>query len=387
MNICLITGIFPPDIGGPATYVSRLAAALYAQEHRVCVVTLGDAAADTPFPVRRVSRRTPWALRLPLVCLLLLRAGWRSQVWYINGLELPSVLMGKLLQKRMIMKIVGDYAWERAMNRGATGDPIDAFQQQPQIRSVAWHKTLRAWLTRQAECVITPSAYLKGLVVGWGVSAERVRVIYNALEPLPAEPGARDDARRQFGFRDDERIVVTVGRLVAWKGVDRLIRAIAGLDESVRLVIVGDGPEKNKLTELAGALSVAHRIQFVGKAARRTTLAYLRAADLFVLNTGYEGFSHVLLEALQVGAPVITTTAGGNPELITHQENGLLIRPCPAAQDEAGNIAELRNQIERVLRDANLRQTLIEGGNRAIRRYTWDRLLDQTRDVLCGHEC
>ena len=95
---------------------------------KVCVITQGDDITEYAFPVKRIPRTYPLPVRFVLLFLTLLRYSWRSDVWYINGLELPAVLAGKLLRKRMIMKIVGDYAWERAMNSGLTDDSIDDFR-------------------------------------------------------------------------------------------------------------------------------------------------------------------------------------------------------------------------------------------------------------------
>lgn len=377
MNICLITGIFPPDIGGPATYVSRLAHSLTQQGHDVCVITLGDDETSYHFPVYRVSRVYPWPVRLGLVFLLLLRYGWSRKLWYINGLELPAVLAGKLLRKRMVMKIVGDYAWERAVNNGATSDLIDAFQRNRQCRKVELHKALRAWYTKQVDTVITPSRYLKSIVCGWGVPETRIQVIYNAVEPVPEDLEPRSTVRERLGFAEDDRLVVTSARLVPWKGIDSLLQAVARLDESVKLLVIGDGPEKNKLTDLAMHLSVTRRVRFFGKLKRYDALAYIKAADVFVLNTQYEGFSHVLLEAMTIGIPVITTPVCGNPELVHHEQNGLLV--------EQDNVEEVVTQIARALHDNALRERLIQGGRKAVQQYSWELLIRQTMEVLCDY--
>ncbi|GAK57888.1 1,2-diacylglycerol 3-glucosyltransferase [Candidatus Vecturithrix granuli] len=373
-NICLITGIFPPDIGGPATYVSRLATSLHQQGHKVCVVTLGDAQQPFSFPVRRVSRHLPLPLRLLSLFFTLLRYGRSHCIWYINGLELPAVLAGKLLRKRLVMKIVGDYAWERSMNAGLTTDGIDDFQVKTQGRQVELHKNVRAWLARQADKTITPSRYLKTLVHGWGVPEHRIQVIYNAVEFCSENLPPKAEIRAQLGVSSEDHLLITVGRLVAWKGIHQLIQLLPQLEESVKLLIVGDGPEKNRLTELAQNLSVCHRARFLGKVSRNQGFAYMKASDVFVLNTAYEGFSHVLLEAMMLGIPVITTSVCGNPELVITEKNGILV--------QHGNIAELQEQLERVLYDSELRKRLIDEGKCTIQRFSWKTLLRETLQAL-----
>lgn len=374
MNICLITGIFPPDIGGPATYVSRLAQSLHQENHHVTVITLGDERLDFPFPVKRVSRRSPLPLRLLRIFLTLLHHGWRNDVWYINGLELPAVVAGKLLRKRLVMKIVGDYAWERAMNMGLTSDSIDNFQQRVQQSHIEFHKRLRAWLARQVEQIITPSQYLKALVAGWGVPQERIQVIYNAIEPLPADLRTRAEIRQELEMHQDDQIIITVGRLVKWKGVESLIQLLPQLDNAVKLLIVGDGPEKNKLTELAEHFNVTRRVKFTGACPRKHVLELLRAADVFVLNTGYEGFSHILLEAMMTGTPVITTSVCGNPELVEHQQNGLLVNP--------GDLTEIFQAIASLLHNRTRQEHYTLKGEQTVRQFSWERLLRETTQIL-----
>jgi glycosyltransferase involved in cell wall biosynthesis len=380
MRICLITGIFPPDVGGPATYVSKLALALHASQHQVCVITLGDKQLPHPFLVKRVSRSYPWPGRLFLILLELLWHGWRSDVWYVNGLELPAILAGKLLRKRLVMKVVSDYAWERAGNQGLTTDTVQEFQTKKQHWKVEWHKTLRAWLTRQVETVITPSQHVKRLVCGWGIPDERVKVIYNAVDVSPESPGIQAEIRKQLGLPEQVFLVITVGRLIPLKGIDQLMLAIARLRETakkeanIQLLIVGDGPEKQNLIACAQTLCATAWVHILGHVAHQRVLSYMRAADLFVLNSSTEGFSHVLLEAMMAGIPVIATAVGGNPELITHQENGILIAH--------GNLDELQSQIARVWSDEVFRTQLVQRATHQVQQYSWDRLCQQTMDIL-----
>ena len=374
MNICIITGIFPPDIGGPATYVSRLAGALLGEGHGVSVVTLGDDSLDFPFPVLRISRRLPLPVRLLKLFFVLVREGRSADVWYINGLELPAVLAGKLLRKRLVMKVVGDYAWERAMNHALTSDLIDEFQEKSQQWKVEAHKRLRAWLAKQVDTLITPSRYLKQLVQRWGVPGERIQVIYNAVEEPVEDLVSPQDIRKELELSERDRVLVTIGRLVSWKGVDQLLKLLPQLDPEVKLLVVGDGPERNSLTKLTEDLKLSSRVKFVGKASRYRALSYIKASDVFVLNTAYEGFSHVLLEAMMLGAPVLTTSVCGNPELITTGKNGLLV--------EYGNLVDLKTQLIRLLENYELQQRFIYAGKHSLQQFTWDKLLSETCHIL-----
>ena len=134
-----------------------------------------------------LSRSIPVLPRQGLILLRLLsQAAWADLI-YINGLELPAVLAARLNRKPSILKIVGDYAWERARLRGLTGLDIGPFQTATLGLSLAWQRRLRSFYTRAAGMVVTPSRYLAGLVAGWGVPENRIGVILNGLTPLPAQ--------------------------------------------------------------------------------------------------------------------------------------------------------------------------------------------------------
>ncbi len=380
MNVCLITGIFPPDIGGPATYVERFAHTLHEHHHQVCVITLGDDNKKYAFPVRRLSRSYPLVLRLFLLFWTLLRQARTYDVWYINGVELPAVLAGKLLRKRMVMKVVSDYAWERAGNQGLTSDSVYEFQHKPQHWKVELHKRLRSWMSRQVHTVITPSLHVKRLVCGWGVPESRAHLVYNAVEPVKLPLGTRQETRKKLGLPVNASIVVTVGRLIPIKRIDGLLRVFADLLEQqgeqsdLSLFVIGDGPEKNNLTELTRALNVTAHVRFIGQIEQQAVYAYLHAADVFVLNSSIEGFPHVVLEAMLVGTPVIATKVGGTPELVVHEQNGLLI--------SAGNSGELRLQLSRMLNDVDLQQRCIQEGYQTARGFSWDQLFQRTVELL-----
>lgn len=350
MRICISTGIFPPDIGGPATYVPAIAAALSERGHTVSAVTLSDSLSDNnsyyPFAVHRIRRAQPKWWRLPQTIWAILRCARHADVVLANGLFIESALAARLIRRPLVMKVVGDWAWERAVSRNWVTGTIDEFQSRTYDLKVEALKTLRALVSRQAVAVITPSRYLQRVVMGWGVRSGRLHVIHNA-EAAP--PVAQRGALTPF----QGRTVVTVGRLVPWKGFDRVLRVVAGLPQ-VRLLIVGDGPERASLESIAGNLDLKDRVIFAGQVSKDRVLSYLRAGDVFVLNSTYEGLPHVVLEAMHAGVAVIATDVGGTGELVKHGINGLLIRP----DDDAG----LRMALQRMLADPEKRARLAEAG-------------------------
>jgi len=122
MKVLVITGIFPPDIGGPATYVPQIAKGLSERGHEVTVLTLSDRLShddkNYPFQVVRLRRGMfkPW--RVVQTVKTILRLGQGADVLFVNSLALEAVLANKVLCKPLVMKVVGDLAWERTTTFG-----------------------------------------------------------------------------------------------------------------------------------------------------------------------------------------------------------------------------------------------------------------------------
>jgi glycosyltransferase involved in cell wall biosynthesis len=356
VRILIVTGIFPPDIGGPATYVPQIAEGLAQRGHAVTVVTLSDRLdhedGGYPFRVIRLPRRAfrPW--RMGRTVLVLLRLGRRADVLFVNGLALESALANFVLRKPLVMKVVGDLAWERATGWGWTADDFETFQRRRYGLRIELLKALRSWWTRRADRVIVPSRYLARGVAGWGVPAEKIVVIYNAVEsPDGVEP-------LSIPLKTPVK-AVTVGRLVPWKQVDGLIEALNEIPE-LGLVVVGDGPERPRLERIAQELGVSGRVYFAGQRSKRETLSLMAACDLFVLNSTYEGLPHTVLEAMALGLPVIATAVGGTPEVVRDGETGLLIH--------SGNRA-LEKTLYALVTDEKTRRRLGEKSKKWVREH------------------
>jgi glycosyltransferase involved in cell wall biosynthesis len=347
MNVLIVTGIFPPDAGGPATYVSTVAKALAGRGHRVTVVTTTERAAagdgDRPYRLRRVNRYRVRPAGRAAVVATLIREGRRADVVFANGLYPETVLANAALRKPLLFKVVGDWVWERAVNRGWTRESFAQFQRTSHRGRMGVLVRLRDACLRRAAVVVTPSRYLAGVLTDWGVPERRVRLIPNAVEPREAPPGLCVWPGTRFRL-------ITIGRLVAWKNVDHTMAVLSHLGSQVGLVVVGDGPEERRLVALARRLGIEDRVWFTGRVPLERVFGLLRAADVLVLNSTYEGLPHVVLEAMWAGVPVIATGVGGTAELIEHGVTGLLV---PPADDGA-----LRGAIQRLLADSAGRRTL-----------------------------
>ena len=370
LRVFIITGIFPPDIGGPASYVPHIAAALAGRGHAITVLTLSDRLdhddSQYGFRVVRLPRRLSKAWRYLRTVSEIIRLGHDTDVLFVNGLAIEAVLANLWLGKPMIQKVVGDFAWQHATNRGWVQDGFEAFQKQRYSLKVEGVKALRAWWTRRASRVIVPSRHLAGWVMQWGVPEEKMAVIYNAVEPLEGIRPAVVPLETPFK-------VVTVGRLVSLKRVDKVIEALVSCP-SVGLVIVGDGPERKRLEEVAQRLGVANRVYFAGQKSQAETIRLMAACDIFVLNSIHEGFPYVVLEAMSVGLPVVATAVGGIPEVVCDRENGRLIA---SADDDA-----LMQALSQLMFFPGERQRLARGSHKTVAQFGFRSLVEATEAVL-----
>ncbi|MBZ0294422.1 MAG: glycosyltransferase family 4 protein [Anaerolineae bacterium] len=321
-QLLIATGIFHPESGGPATYLYELLPRLQALAWQIQVLTYGHASSHNyPYPVQRIPRRAfpRRQLDYALAARPLLR---NADLIYQHTLALP--LVG--VHSPRIIKIVGDQAWERTIRQGwiPPSEDIDLFQTKSYSGFTAIQQALRSREVRRMDGVIVPSHYLKRMVVGWGVNPDKVQVIYNAMPPETGELDATQAEARARLALDAGPLLLTAARLNPWKGVDHLLQALSAVPD-VRLLVAGDGPERPRLESLAEQLQLTARVTFLGHVPREQLAHYRKAADYFVLYSGYEGLSHAILESLNSGTPVIASDKGGNPEVITHGVNGLLV--------------------------------------------------------------
>jgi glycosyltransferase involved in cell wall biosynthesis len=381
-SILITTGIFAPDIGGPASYARALGTRLAAQGIQVTVLTYSSVTSHAgdkalPFKVCRVWKGIPWGIRHTLFFFrTLILARHADGILCLNAATAgyTAGVAAGLLKKPFIVRIAGDGAWEIAAQTGATFLLIDDFQKSERRGRIARLHRMQVWTCQKADAVIVPSQYLGGLVAGWGVSEEKINVIYNGVD-VPVVSMSKEDARRTLGIQGN--VILSAGRLVPWKGFRMLIKLMPQLlqiNQFFRLVIVGDGPDMPMLKTVVRTLGLERKVIFAGRVDGATLARYLSAADMFVLNTGYEGFSHQVLEAMQAGVPVVTTQVGGNREVIVQGENGLMVR-----YNDEFNLLEA---IKTVWREADLRERMVANGRHTVAAFSIEKMFERTHALL-----
>ncbi len=355
MKIVIASGIYPPDSGGPATYSQLIAREFSDQGIEVDLICYGDKYEENDkyekFRIIRILRKQNTLKRYLNYFKNLFKLAKNADIIYAQGplsAGLPAMLISKILKKKFIIKIVGDYAWEQYQNeetrnkKQETIDLIDEFQNKKYDWKTELRRKIQKKVVGSAGKVIVPSEYLKKIVVGWGINADKIIVIYNAFR------GVEDVAPEKL----EGDVIISAGRPEPWKGFDTLKEILPDLlkeNPNFRLIIETKMPHKELMARFKGG-------------------------DIFVLNTGYEGLSHLLLEAMACGLPIITTSVCGNPEVIENEFNGLLVRYNDKEQ--------LKNAILRLWKDEDLRKKFIENGYKKLKQFELKRMINETIKAL-----
>jgi glycosyltransferase involved in cell wall biosynthesis len=212
------------------------------------------------------------------------------------------------------------------------------------------HAVLRFWirrLLRRATAVVAQSTD----------TIENVREFYDGALPVVRiplgirQPPAGVADRAAFGFEQSDSLLVTLGRLVPRKAVDRLIAIFARMAKpSARLLILGSGPEEPALRRQARMSCVAERIHFFGQVSDVDKFRILRMCDVFVSTSQHEGFGLTFVEAMTCGLPIVCYDCGGQTDFLETGRTGLVLE----LNDENAFLAAC----EALMRDRNLRSTL-----------------------------
>ncbi len=375
MRVVVVSGIWPPDVGGPASHAPALAEALIAAGHGVEVVTTADdEPATRPYPVRWVSRGRPAPVRHLAVVREVRRAARAADRVYATTMVRRAALGAALAGRPLVVKLVADEAFERERRSGRFDGTLEEFQRHAGGLRLRLLRATRTAALRRARTVVVPSAYLREIAVGWGLDPTRVVVVPNPAPELPRLP-SRDEARTALGVAGPALGVA--GRLTAQKALEDALAAVAAV-EGVELLVLADGPERGALERRAASLGIAGRVPFHGAGARADVLTLFRAVDAALITSAWENLPHTLLEALAVGTPVIATRVGGIPEIVVDKENGLL---APVHDVEAIEAA-----IRRLVADDALRGALARAAAASVEELAEPRILQRIVEAIVGED-
>lgn len=345
MKVLLTSGIYPPDIGGPATFIPELAQSLVDKNHLVDVITLGEiSAADTSnnWRLHRIARNRKM-LRIPKTIYKIYNESKHCNVIFANGLFIEVALAIMLRRRRIkgVAKIVGDPVWERAVNNKSTDLSLNDFDNRRKfVIKFAIQRFVFNWAFGKFDTLICPSQELSEVVSRWLPNRE-IKIIQN---------GTECQLFNQKRIEITKYDIILVSRLVKWKNIDIVLNTFE--NSEYRIGIIGSGPEEFELKNLAKSKSL--KVEFLGTLSSEEVNEKLSVSKLFILYSSYEGLSYALIEAMAHGLAVVASNNKGNANVISNNIDGILV--------PLDNPGRLRSAVDELLKDD---RKLIELGNNA----------------------
>ena len=350
MRVLVTVGIFPPDIGGPATFVPKIAK--YFQDelnYEIEILTLSDNKnlnINDDFSVKRIDRNLPIIYRWLKTIFTIYKLGKNKDLIFVNGLGTEATVANIFLKKKIIRKIVGDPVWERAYSKAKISESFDEFQVKNYGFSISLQKKVRSFSIKKSDIVVTPSQHLKNFILNLGFK-NKIEIINNGVF-IPEE--------NTNIFTNDQINITIVSRLVSHKNIEKIIKAISDLNSPlINLNIIGDGPELNQLQKISLESNNKDNIIFHGKLNRDEINHIFLNSDIYIQASNYEGLPHSLLEAMSYGIPVLCTPVGECKEILGNEDRGYIL-DLPVSKNN------IKSKISEIIGEKNIANKKSEKG-------------------------
>jgi len=244
-------------------------------------------------------------------------------------------------------------------------------------------KMIISHLAYKTDCITTPSASMKELIEGYGIK-NRIEVIPNAIHLISFREDdelKRIKIKKKYNLKEDDKIILFVGRVASEKSIDKIIKALAIIKkrstDKEKLLIVGNGPAMDELKQLARTLKLEKDVIFAGAVSYEEIMHYYKMAYVFTITSTTETFGIVTIEALASGVPVLAVKAPGAVDILTDGLDGMLV------DDDVEKFADA---LEKIIREPELRGKLSKGALKTSKKYSIDtiseRMLNLYREVI-----
>lgn len=229
---------------------------------------------------------------------------------------------------------------------------------------------LRRLVYNKAKVCIAASSKIKEYFES--INCQNIVIIPNGINLKRFQNLDRERNRKKLGLKD-EFTIITVARLEKVKGIKYLIKALALLNDKYKLLIIGNGTERENLKSLVKKLKLKNKVSFLGQVPNKKVPKYLSIADCFVLPSLKEGFGIVVLEAMASEVPVVATRVGGIVDIIEHNRTGFLFEPKNSKQI-ADSLLKIHSQPETA-------KYLAENAFAELGKYDWRRIAEKVYDI------
>lgn len=380
MKILIYTHEFPPFLGGLATTSNKLSKGMAESEMDVLVLAPAysseDRNVDNKLPCRVI--RIPglgkkWVKKIPFLQTML---GWIYLLKTINHENPDSVLF--ITEEAEVVGGLLPYFNFNPIVRIAGSGITTCFYGKNFFKRLLRFPMKR--LYDNASLIIAVSNNTKELINGVGVSKEKIEVVYNGVEDymLSSEPneGAIKELRDKFGIEGNDKVLITIARVLPRKGQDTVIKALpAVLDEypDVKYIVVGEGRYRQNFSDLANDISVSNNVIFTGGVTHNETINFFDMADIFIMpnrdwNNKIEGLPNALIEASARSKPLIAGDHGGSKEAVINHKTGLLVNP--------ESVEDVAQAILSILQDEQLASNMGKlGRENIIKKHTEDGMI------------
>ena len=315
-GIVVAAAIFPPDIGGPATFVNNLGKRLIEKSMKVTIVTYSDVEKmdedDLAYQIVRIPRRLPFVLRHFEYLFWLFLASVNHDLIYaqdITSAGFPALLVKKILGKKMIMRVGGDLLWERYAESGRTTLSMNDFYKSGIYKNKIIFKIGKRVLDNCERIFVTAENLRKIYIKYYGIDAKKIEVLHNPLSNFKDFPVFISNDKVEH----PEKIILFAGRFVKYKNIHKLIDAFLEIYEEIKpakLVLIGDGPEvaslRLKIRNQAGS-----RALLLDKLPHDELFRHMGNANLCVSSATTEYNPNFILECLSLGKKVLLNEDNG----------------------------------------------------------------------------
>ncbi len=237
------------------------------------------------------------------------------------------------------------------------------------------HEVIDRWVRKKFDKVVVVSDGLKNRMLDQGYCLDKLKLIYNGIDEPKIKIFASNQIREKFKIDRNAKIVCSVGRLSAEKGMDFFLKVASLVIKNIPetfFVISGDGPQRRDLYIYAQELGIKDKICFTGYV--KNIYEILEQIDIFVQSSLWEGFGLALIEAMAMAKAVVTTDVGIAPEIIKSGTNGVMVK--------SGEETQMAEAIEKLIRNDNQIRQMGESARRLIlERFTIDKMASDYAQV------
>ncbi len=386
MDICIVTGKYPPLEGGPSSLSYGLARKLVTLGNVVTIITFHPNFKMTyeinerltvlrlPQPKLRIEKAfNPISFSFKVLFLylglLILKPLKRFKI--IDAMDhslagIPSVIFAFFAQVPLVMRFPADLLFHVVNERGWKKSSLKS-------RMVLILQKLILQLVKR---IIATNTYVVQLLRDYGVPNEKIIVIPYAVDTNRFHvPQKKEKKKQKLGFKENHILILSTCRLSPLKKLDDLIIAFAEIclliKKDLYLLIAGSGPDLERLKSISDTVGINNHIIFLGRVSNETIHEIYQAVDLFVLPSSHETFGISILEAMASGVPTIVARSGGIVSIFSDKKNCLMYEP--------GNISELKKALYELITNERSRESLAETARKMIEKnYSWDSIAQQT---------